>query len=46
MIRDFENRRILIPNTVISDEVIINADFGDEKVCKWIEIGICVEVVT
>ncbi|MBT8190260.1 MAG: mechanosensitive ion channel family protein [Bacteroidia bacterium] len=40
VIRDFENRRILIPNAVISDEIIINADFANDKICKWIEIGI------
>jgi small-conductance mechanosensitive channel len=40
VIRDFENRRIIIPNAVISDEVIINSDFGDDKICKWIDIGI------
>lgn len=40
VIRDFENRRIIIPNTVISDEIIINSDFEDGKICKWIDIGI------
>ena len=40
VIRDFENKRILIPNAVISDEVIVNADFANEKICKWIDIGI------
>lgn len=40
VIRDFENRRILIPNSVISNEVIINADFGDGRILKWIEIDI------
>ncbi len=40
VIRDFENRRILIPNSVISDEVIINADLNDGRVIKWVEIGI------
>lgn len=40
VIRDFENRRIIIPNSIIADEVIINSDFGDGKICKWIEIGI------
>jgi small-conductance mechanosensitive channel len=40
IIRDFENRRIIIPNAVISDEVIVNADFGDDKICKFVEIGI------
>jgi small-conductance mechanosensitive channel len=40
VIRDFENRRILIPNSVISEEVIINADFGDDKICKWLELTV------
>ena len=40
VIRDFENRRILIPNTLISDEVIINSDFAEDKICRWIDIGI------
>ncbi|MCB0611848.1 MAG: mechanosensitive ion channel family protein [Phaeodactylibacter sp.] len=40
VIRDFENRRILIPNSVISEEVIINADFGDDTICKFLEIDI------
>lgn len=40
VIRNFENRRIIIPNSLISDEVIINSDFADDKICKWIEVGI------
>ncbi|MDX1685763.1 MAG: mechanosensitive ion channel family protein [Saprospiraceae bacterium] len=40
VIRDFENRRILIPNAVISDEVLVNADFGEESICRFVEIGI------
>jgi small-conductance mechanosensitive channel len=40
VIRDFQNRRIVIPNSVISNETIINANLTDEKVCRFIEIGI------
>ncbi|MCB0579815.1 MAG: mechanosensitive ion channel family protein [Phaeodactylibacter sp.] len=40
VIRDFENRRILIPNSVISEEIIINSDFGDDSICKFLEIDI------
>ena len=43
VIRNFENRRIIIPNSVISDEILVNADFGDERICKWIEVGISYE---
>ena len=40
VIRDFENKRIIIPNAVISDEVIINSDHSDEEKCKFINISI------
>ena len=40
VIRDFENRRIIIPNSVISNESLINSNLVDEKICRWIEIGI------
>lgn len=43
VIRNFENRRIIIPNSLISDEILVNADFGDEKICKWIEVSISYE---
>ncbi|MEQ3656335.1 MAG: mechanosensitive ion channel family protein [Dokdonia sp.] len=40
VIRDFENRRIIIPNAQMGNEVITNADFGDDKICKWIDVSI------
>ncbi|MCI5081324.1 MAG: mechanosensitive ion channel family protein [Saprospiraceae bacterium] len=40
VIRDLENKRIIIPNSVMSDEIIVNSDFEDDKICKWINIGI------
>ncbi|MBY0434874.1 MAG: mechanosensitive ion channel family protein [Cyclobacteriaceae bacterium] len=43
VIKDFENRRIVIPNTVISNEVIINSTITDEKVCMFVELGISLE---
>jgi small conductance mechanosensitive channel len=43
VIRDFENRRIIIPNTLISQEIVINADIEDIKICKWIEINIALD---
>lgn len=43
VIKDFENRRIVIPNTVISNEVIVNSTIVDEKVCMFIELGIAHE---
>ena len=40
VIRDFENRRILIPNELISDEIIINSDFAEEEICIRIDFRI------
>lgn len=40
VIRDFKNRRIIIPNAIISEEFIVNSNFEDDKICKWIEIPI------
>ena len=40
VIRDFENRRIVIPNSIISNEVIVNADLEDQRVCRFINVGI------
>jgi small conductance mechanosensitive channel len=43
VIKDFENRRIVIPNSVISNETIINANLVDDKVCMLIEVGIALD---
>ncbi len=40
IIRDFEHRRIVIPNSQISEETIINSSITDEKIRKHIDIGI------
>lgn len=40
IIKDFENRRIIVPNSVISDDIIINSNITDENIRKWVEFGI------
>ncbi len=40
VIRDFHNRRVVIPNTVISNDIIVNADYKDERICRWIQVGV------
>jgi small conductance mechanosensitive channel len=40
VIRDSNNNRIIIPNSVLGNEVILNAHLGDMKVCRKIDIGI------
>ena len=40
VIRNFENQRIVMPNSIISTEYILNSDLNDSRICKWIDIGI------
>jgi small conductance mechanosensitive channel len=40
IIKDFENRRIVIPNSVMNNETIINSTIAHERVCMFIELGI------
>ena len=40
VIRNYENKRIIIPNSVISNEVVINSNYADSKIIKWIDMSI------
>ncbi|MCJ7802603.1 MAG: mechanosensitive ion channel [Candidatus Marinimicrobia bacterium] len=40
IIRDFENKRIIIPNSIISSEIIVNSTIEDQKIRRHIEFGI------
>lgn len=40
VIRDYQNRRIVIPNAIISDEVITNSDLADKRIARWVEFDI------
>jgi small-conductance mechanosensitive channel len=40
VIRTFENNRVIIPNSVIGEEIIENASLMDEKVCKFMDYSI------
>ena len=40
IIRTFENKRVIIPNSVVSVDIIENAHIVEEKECKFFEIGI------
>ena len=40
VIKDFENKRLIIPNSVMSSETIHNFNIIDEKVCNHVFFGI------
>ena len=39
-IKDYENRRVIVPNSIISEDVIVNSDIIDERIRQPIEFGI------
>jgi small conductance mechanosensitive channel len=40
VLRDLENRRIIIPNALMSNEIILNLDYHESTICRYIEIGV------
>jgi len=40
VIRNYENRRMIIPNSVVSSEIITNSSIVDEHICNFIDMGI------
>lgn len=40
VLRDKENRRVIIPNAVINSEILVNAEYNEEAICRFVEFGI------
>jgi small conductance mechanosensitive channel len=40
ILRDAENRRIIVPNALMSSEILVNADYNNDPVCKHVEINV------
>lgn len=40
IIGNYENKMIVIPNSIINKEKLINYDLGERMCCQWIEVGI------
>lgn len=40
VIRNIENKRLIIPNSTISNETIINANIRDTRICNLFEVGV------
>ena len=43
VINNFENKRIIIPNSIISSETIVNRNINDQRVCEFGEYPISYE---
>ncbi len=40
IIKDYEFRRVVVPNSIMSDDTIINSSITDKRIRKFIDIGI------
>lgn len=40
IIKNFKNERVIVPNSIISDDIIINSTITDNKILNRIEVGI------
>lgn len=40
VLRSYQNHRFVIPNALISDKVVVNADLIDAKVCKFVKFKV------
>ncbi|MEZ4978605.1 MAG: mechanosensitive ion channel family protein [Chitinophagales bacterium] len=43
VIRNYENKRIVVPNSMISSDIIINSDLNEEQICRHISFSISYE---
>ncbi len=43
VIVSFENRRVIIPNALISDETIVNSSIKEEATCQWVQMSVSYE---
>lgn len=40
VIKNFENKRVIVPNTVISNEIIVNRSIIDQRVIRYLDVMI------
>jgi small conductance mechanosensitive channel len=43
IIKDFQNKRIIIPNSIISAATVVNDSIFNQKICRFVEVGISYE---
>lgn len=43
IVRTFENKRLVVPNSVMNKEIIENSNFKDESICNFLDIEIAYE---
>lgn len=43
VIRTFENRRVIMPNSKISDETVVNSTISDSATCEFVSVSVSYE---
>ena len=40
VINSFENKRIIVPNSIMGSEILVNDSIKEKEICRFIEVGI------
>jgi small-conductance mechanosensitive channel len=40
VINSFENKRIIVPNSIMGSEILVNDSINEKEICRFIEVGI------
>ncbi|MBK8582687.1 MAG: mechanosensitive ion channel family protein [Flavobacteriales bacterium] len=40
VIKNYQNKRIIVPNAMMNKERLVNYDLGEKRTCSWVEVGI------
>ncbi|MBK6411272.1 MAG: mechanosensitive ion channel family protein [Flavobacteriales bacterium] len=40
VIKNYQNKRIVVPNAIMNKERLVNYDLGEKRTCSWVEVGI------
>lgn len=40
VIRTFENTRVIVPNSVMNNAIVENAQYQEQKVCQFLDVGV------
>jgi small-conductance mechanosensitive channel len=40
IIKNYQNKRIVVPNSIMNSEVILNSNLSDDICCEWVEMAV------
>jgi small-conductance mechanosensitive channel len=40
IIKNYQNKRIVVPNSIMNSEIILNSNLSDDICCEWVEMAV------